>query len=322
MAAQPPKRRLAKPDAAPYAGAVTAASLPKRLLADLALLAVATLWGATFPLAKEILRHLSPFQYLGVRFALAALLLGLLAAPQLRRADAGAWRGGLLVGLALAAGYGFQTLGLRTAAATVAAFLTGLSVVLVPVLGLAWGRRPTQLEWLGVAAGLCGMALLTYRGGFHMGAGEILLLGCAVAFAFHIVLLDRHAYRTSPLALGAMQLAVVALLCGGLSAGEPPPSAVPSAVWLAVAAMAVLASALAFSVQSWAQRFTPPTHVGLIFAFEPVAAALFAWWWLSERLAAAQWVGAGLVLAGIVLSEIKPPARPMRYPETRPCEPR
>jgi len=285
----------------------------KRLGADLALLAVATVWGATFPLAKEILRHLGPFQYLGARFALAAVLLGALAAAQLRRAGPGAWRGGLAVGAALAAGYGFQTLGLRTASATVAAFLTGLSVVLVPVLGLAWGRRPTALEWLGVAAGFAGMALLTYRGGFRLGPGELLLLGCAVAFAFHIVLLDRAARHASPLTLGALQLTVVGLLCGGAAAAEPPPAAVPPAIWLAIAGMAVFASAVAFSVQSWAQRFTTPTRVGLLFAFEPVAAALFAWWWMAERLTPAQWAGSALVLAGIVLAEVRGP-RPAAEP--------
>ena len=293
---------------------MSATPFSKRLGADLALLGVATVWGATFPLAKEILHHLGPFQYLGARFALAALLVGAFAVRELRHAGPAAWRSGLGVGLALAAGYGFQTLGLRTAAATVAAFLTGLSVVLVPVLGLAWGRRPTPLEWLGVLAGFAGMALLTLRGGFHLGAGELLLLGCAVAFAFHIVLLDRAARRASPLALGTLQLAVVAVLCGGAAATETSAQAVPGGIWLAIAGMAVFASAVAFSVQSWAQRFTTPTHVGLIFAFEPVAAAIFAWWWLAERLSPAQWIGAALVLAGIVLAEVRRPTNPAAPP--------
>jgi drug/metabolite transporter (DMT)-like permease len=278
----------------------------------LALLAVATVWGATFPLAKRILEHLSPFQYLGLRFVFAAAVLAVVAAPELRRAGPRVWRGGLAAGLALAAGYALQTLGLREAAATVAAFLTGLSVVLVPVLALAASRRPAGAEWAGVVLGLAGLALLTWHGGFAPRGPEILLVGCALAFATHILLVDRFARESPPAALGAIQLAVVGLACGALSLGDPAPRAVPTGIWVAVAAMGLLASAAAFTLQSWAQRFTTPAHVGLMFAFEPVAAALFARWWLQEQLAVSQWIGAVLVLAGIAVAEARPARQPSR----------
>ncbi|MDR5682783.1 MAG: DMT family transporter [Armatimonadota bacterium] len=283
--------------------------ITRRLVADASLLLVAAVWGATFPLAKAILQHVPPFAYLGARFALAAALLLPFAAGALRRAGAPAWRRGLWSGAALGGGYALQTLGLRLTTATTAAFITGLSVVLVPVLGTMWGRRPGPREWTGVALAAAGLAMLTLDGASWPGVGELLVLGCAACFALHILLLDRASARTPPLALGAMQMLAAAAVCGLLVPTEPLPSAVPVEIWGAVAGMAVVASAGAFSIQAWAQRFTPPTHVGLVFASEPVAAALFARWWLREVLDGVQWIGAALILVGIVVAEMRAPTR-------------
>jgi drug/metabolite transporter (DMT)-like permease len=272
-------------------------------VADAALLVVAVVWGTTFPLAKFILTHIPPFLYLSVRFGLAALVLLPLSYVILRRLPGKLWIKSLGVGAALGAGYVFQTLGLQTAGATVSAFLTGLSVVLVPVLGAFWGRRASGREWIGVAVATVGLGLLTLQGPTRPGVGELLVLACAFCFAIQILLLDRTARDVPPLPLGAIQVLAVALLCLPFLPAEPASQTVPTSVWVSVAALAVLATAGAFTVQSWAQRFTVPTHVGLIFAFEPVAAAVFARWWLGEALYLPQWVGAGLILAGIVCAE-------------------
>ncbi len=267
------------------------------------MLAVAVVWGATFPTAKHLLEFLPPFVYLAVRFAVAGSVLLPLGWDGLVRAPAAVWARGGAAGLALGAGYALQTLGLRHAPATNAAFLTGLFVVLVPALGALWGRRPTPWEWAGVVAGTAGLALLT-GGGVRMEAAEVLLVGCAACFALHILLLDAVAARLPPTSSGALQMAVAGGLTGALAIREGLPAGVPAEVWAAVAAMGLFASAAAFSVQSWAQRFTPPTHVGLVFTAEPVAAALLAWWWLGERLTPGQWVGGGLILAGMMLAQL------------------
>ncbi|MFN3285721.1 MAG: DMT family transporter [bacterium] len=159
-------------------------------MADLALLAVAVVWGTTFPLAKRILEVLPPFWYLAVRFAVASSLLLPVAWRQLARAPREDWARSVGVGSALTAGYALQTLGLQGSGATDAAFLTGLFVVLVPLLGTLWGRRPSPWEWAGVLAGTVGLALLT-GGPTGLGGPELLLVACAGSFAVHILLLAR-----------------------------------------------------------------------------------------------------------------------------------
>ncbi len=280
-------------------------SLGRRLAAELALLATACVWGATFPIAKEILRYLPPFAYLAARFAIATLALLPFALRDARRARPDGWRWGAVVGGLLGLGFAFQTLGLRLSGATLAAFLTAVSVVLVPVFGLLLGKRATALEWSGVASATAGLALLTLSGPMRPGLGELLLLGCAVAYAWHIIFMERAAEAMPPLAVGAAQTLGTAVLAALLLPTEGPPREVPAHVWGAVAGMAVVASALAFSVQAWAQGITTPTRVGLILSFEPLAAALFARWWLGEALSPRQWVGAALIIAGIVMAEVK-----------------
>jgi drug/metabolite transporter (DMT)-like permease len=278
----------------------------RRLLADLALVGVAVVWGATFPVAKRILEFLPPFAYLAVRFAVATVALLPLARFARRAGPSWAWRRGAAAGLALGAGYALQTLALRSAPATSAAFITGLFVVLVPVLGLMWGRRPGAWEWTGVVVGTAGLVLLT-GGASRFGVAEALLVGCAASFALHILILDQAAPHLSPAALGALQVGVAAAVCAAFVPFESIQGPVPAEVWAAVAGMGLVASAVAFSVQAWAQRFTPPTHVGLVFAGEPVAAAVFARLWLGERLDALQWAGAALILAGITAAQLGAP---------------
>lgn len=287
-------------------------AVARRLVADVALFAVACSWGATFPLAKRILLELPPFCYLAMRFALATVLLFVLARRSLRGLSRRSLVDGLVLGLFLAGGYGLQTVGLRAASATVAAFLTGLSVVMVPLIGALGGRRPTGREWIGVSLAFAGLALLTLQPGsaFRPGLGELLLVGCALCFALHIAYMSGAAARSPALPLGLVQLAGVSVLAFLFSTAERWPTDLsPQTTW-AIVAMAVVCTAVAFTLQTWAQRFTSPTHVGLLFAFEPVAAAGFAWWWLGEKLSGAQWLGAALILTGIVVTETRPPETP------------
>ena len=283
-------------------------SARRRLIADATLFLVALAWGLTFPLAKWILQALPPFAYLTTRFALATLLLAPLAWRERRSAGAPVIRIAALAGLFLGIAYALQTVALQETSAGMAGFLTGLSVLLVPVLGILFRRRTRRVEWWGVGSATIGMALLTLRGAEAPGLAEGLVLLCAVSLALQILVLGRAAPEAPPMLLGFLQNGAVFVVClallpteGGASLASPP----PPLVWVAIGGMAVVASAFAFVAQSWAQRFTSPTHVGVLFAFEPVAAAIGGAIWLGERFTPAQWAGGVLILVGIVLANLE-----------------
>jgi drug/metabolite transporter (DMT)-like permease len=281
------------------------------LLADLALLGVAFIWGATFVVVKEALDSVSTLLFLALRFSLAALLLAalfrgrLLEQPRTPQALTSA----LLVGVALFLGYLFQTLGLRLTTPARSAFLTGLSMVLVPLLSAVVDRRrPSGGCWTGVALATGGLYLLAAPpGSWDLSTGDLLTLACAAAFAIHILLLGRLSPRLGVPFLSWGQIAVTAALSlAAFSWAEQPFLRWTGPLLLAVFVTGVLATALAFSVQTWAQRFTSPTHAALILALEPVFAALTSYLLLGESLGTRGAGGAALILAGILVAELKP----------------
>jgi drug/metabolite transporter (DMT)-like permease len=298
---------------------------PRPLVADLALLAVAGFWGLTFPLGKLVLTSLGPFTYLAVRFTIGALLMvtgfpsDRLAMPWQR------WVQALGVGTVFFLGYALQTVGLRLTTASKAAFITGLSTVIVPVISTVWLRRPPRA---GVLAGILlatgGLGLLTLTEAVVVETGDWLVLGCAICFALHIVLVGRLARAIAPLAFATAQVVPVGLLSTLAAMPEGPLAPLVSAgvgVWAMIVFMAATGTVFAMLVQTWAQRYTTPSHVGLVFTFEPVAAALAAYLILGEVLSARQAAGAALILAGILASELNLTPRDVRHrrsPEGRP----
>lgn len=228
---------------------------------------------------------------------------------------------GALVGIFLAVGYQFQTVGLTLTTASKSAFITGLVVVFVPILATIphlappGSPKPTLATGAGALLAFIGLALLTAApgsglallSGFHL--GEALTLGCAIAFAAHLLTIARAAPRMPARSLGTLQIAFATLTMlvllplekftgGGLFFHAAP------VVWIALAVTALLATAAAFTIQSWAQQHLPATHTALIFTLEPVFAWLFSLLFLGERLGPRALTGAGLILAGILLAEL------------------
>lgn len=288
-------------------------ALPKQIIADLSLLLITAIWGATFVMVKEAVASYPVFAFLSVRFALA--LLALLPALLWRRKRAGRprwqgheWRAGILVGLALFAGYGFQTFGLQFTTPAKAGFITGLSVVMVPLFSAAILRQaPDSGAIAGVVMATFGLALLTWQGELSVVVGDILVLACAVSFAMHIIALGAFAPRMDALNLLAVQIGTVTVLSLGVSLlTEWPWPALPAETLGAAAFTGVAATTVAFGIQTVAQRFTSPTHTALIFAMEPVWAGLFSFWLIGERLGPRSVVGAGLILAGMLVAELAP----------------
>jgi drug/metabolite transporter (DMT)-like permease len=211
----------------------------------------------------------------------------------------------LLMGLALFAGYALQTFGLRLTTPAKAGFVTGLSVVIVPVVStLLLRQRLGRGAWLGVGLATAGLALLTLNAGLTVNPGDVLVFGCAVAFACQILLTGRFAPGADPLLLTFGQIAVVALLAGVAALLVERPPAPPANVVFAAAFTGILATSLAFGIQTAAQRFTSATRTALIFATEPIFAALFSYLLIGEVLGPRQMLGCALITAGMVTAEV------------------
>lgn len=289
---------------------VSSSASDRPVVADASLVLVTLIWGTTFVVVKIAVETVDPFVFIALRFGLAALVLGALFWRRVAAVGGLAWRGGLLLGVALFAGFAFQTLGLRETSPARAAFITGLSVVFVPMLSaLLLRRRPARAAAAGVALSTLGLAVLSApltAEELRMGnwRGDALVLLCAVAFALHIVGVGRYAALASPAAITTIQVVATAALAGGaaLVFGAPAP---PASVWLAVAYMGAVATALVFLLQNWAQQHTSPTHTALIFALEPVFAALFSALLYGEAITPRAAVGGGLILGGMLVAELR-----------------
>lgn len=298
---------------------------PSRRRAELALVGVTLVWGATFVVVKGALRDSSTLLFLALRFTLATVALAaafrpLTFGPLLGRPHPQPFyktkpilAGGVLAGALLFSGYLLQTIGLRYTTASKSAFITGLCVVMVPLFSALVARQlPGASVGLGVATATAGMALLTLRGAsLRMDFGDLLTLGGATAFSIHIMLLGRLAPKLGFQALALTQIATAAVL--GLSTFwwvERPTVRWTPGLISALVVTGLLATAVAFSVQSWAQQYTTPTRTALIFAMEPVFAWLTSFVVAGELLAPRAALGAVLILAGILLVELKPLKRP------------
>ena len=270
----------------------------------LSLVAVTAVWGVTFVQVKDAVALYPLFAFLALRFAIGTATLAPLALGRLRGLDGRGVRWGLAAGLVLAAGYTLQTAGLERTTASSAGFVTGLFVVLTPLLAtLLFGLRLGLVTWVGVALAVAGLALLSGVDTGELG-GDLLVLGAALAFAVHIIVLERFAAGYDAVAFAALQmvaaavsLTAVALLLGQL---ETPRG---WTVWGALAVTGVFASALGFLVQTWAQQRTTATRTALALTMEPVWAGFFGFTLAGDRLGAAGWAGAALIMAGILLSE-------------------
>lgn len=272
----------------------------------LALVGVTAVWGSTFVVVKDAVGQMPVTDFLTWRFALATLAMVLLRPRAAFRLPAAGRRAGVLLGLALGAGYLLQTLGLQTTPASVSGFLTGMFVVLTPLGAAALLRTPPPpVAWAAVVVATAGLALLSLRD-FSIGSGELLTLGCAAAFALHIVGLGRWAGAHDAYGLAVLQLATTAGLCalvavpGGL---EVPPD---GGVWAALALTSLAATALAYVVQTWAQASLSPTRTAVVMTLEPVFALGFAVVVAGEAVGPRTLVGAALVLAAMLLTELGP----------------
>jgi len=270
----------------------------------LVLIAVTAVWGVTFVQVKDAVALYPLFAFLALRFAIASLTLAAPGARRLRSLGRVGGAAAVLAGSLLGAGYALQTAGLERTSVSSTGFITGMYVVLTPLLALALFRvRVGAAAWIGVSLATVGLALLS---GVHQGSalGDLLVLAGSAVYSLQIVLMERYAPRYDPTAFTLVEmvtsfagLLVIAVALGQLH--------VPHGwtVWGALLVTGVFASALAYLAQTWAQQRASATRTALVFSLEPVWTAFFGFTLAGDRLGVSAWFGCAVIMSGIVIAE-------------------
>jgi drug/metabolite transporter (DMT)-like permease len=272
-----------------------------KIFSSITLMAIAAIWGSAFLSMKGTLERLDVNSFLAWRFTIATLLLIAIRPSVLKKIDLPFLKKGVILGLFLSSGYIFQSFGLTLTTVSNTGFITGLYVVLTPIVAAVILRKNiTLVEWFAVLVATIGLALLSFNG-FKFGIGEFLVLVSALLFAFHIVGLGEWSKGLDTYALTVLQLgtcALVTFIASFKSGFKAPPD---SGVWWSIIYTAIFATALAFIVQTWAQSFIAPSTVAVILAAEVVFAAAFGIWLLDEPVTLRIALGGFLVIASMYL---------------------
>lgn len=289
--------------------------MSKRMMGNSMLLLGAMIWGAAFVAQTVGMEYVEPFTFQASRCLLGSLvLLPVIAVmdrknPGRKPATQADKRylliSSLLCGLFLFTACSLQQVGLLYTTAGKSGFLTSLYIILVPILGLFMKKKVQPWIWISVILALCGLYLLCGGGAFSLGRGELLTLGCAVAFSFHILVIDRVSPNLDGVRLSCLQFFV----CGMLSLiamflTETPSLSAIAQCWLPIAYAGVLSCGVAYTFQIIGQSYTEPTVASLLMSLESVFAVLFGWLLLKQALTIPELLGCILVFAGVILAQL------------------
>ncbi|WP_328588904.1 DMT family transporter [Niallia nealsonii] len=285
-------------------------------MADGLLLLVAGIWGFTFVTVQHAISFLEPHAFNAIRFSIASLFLIiwllLFDRSQLKKWNKHSIKAGFTLGFFLFIGYSFQTIGLIYTTSSKAGFITGLSVILVPLfLFVFYQVKLTATNIIGVLSAAAGLYLLTLADAVSVNIGDVYVFVCAIGFALQIIFTGKYASAYPTLLLTIIQLATVSILSFAASFlfentanNFQLPVLYKKEVWSALLITSVFATALAFIIQTGVQKYTTSIRVALIFAMEPVFAAITAYFYNQERLSNSSWVGCALILAGMIFVEL------------------
>jgi len=278
----------------------------------LILLLVTVVWGLTFPVLKVATAQLSGVEVTALRFLIAAACMG----PFVRGIPLQTWRDGLILGVLALTSMVAQAYGLQFISANRSAFLTSLNVLMVPLIGLALGVRPGWMVFFAAAVACAGVGLMSFdvQGDFW---ADLATLAAALAYALYTILMSSHAKNHRPAQLATAQIACMALL-GALwmlvDSGAPRvlllPGLVEAEVWWGLLFLGAVASAATFFLQAMAQSHVSAPQAAIIYAMEPVFAAAFGWWYISEQMTTMALLGGALVIAAVILSQRAQPPTP------------
>jgi drug/metabolite transporter (DMT)-like permease len=288
--------------------------MKSRWFANVCLLVITFVWGATFTLTKGALDHVSAMAFLSVRFlvASAVLVMVVLSSKPSRRAllMTRTWKLGGLLGLMLYGAYACQTIGLVFTTPAKAGFLTGLFVVLVPILGIWVLRQAPQLRvWMGAILALFGLALLCGADLIHLAPGDLLVLSCAVFVALQMLYVDKYGRDTDPLGLATVEIVVLTMCCTVSALLTSPANTWNLEIWTrpdvlwAVVICAIPATAIAYVAQNVFQKHTTAAQAAIIFSMEPVFSWLVAWVVLGDSLSVTGTVGSLLILFSMLVAD-------------------
>ena len=273
-----------------------------------ALMLITVFWGGTFLIVQLALEASEPFFFVGLRFACAALAIGLCSWRVLKGVTRHELKAGGLIGVCIFLGYSLQTVGLQTIPSSKSAFITALYVPLVPLLQwLFLKRRPTHMNLLGIVLAFAGLALLAGPDGIAgsaIGKGELYTALGALAIAAEIILISRYAGKLNLLRVTIIQLIVTSLIAFAVSGGVG--ESVPEFSWYlaGIVLLMGLASAVIQTTMNWAQKHVSATRATLIYAGEPVWGGVIGRLY-GERLPALAFVGAALIVLGVIVSEVR-----------------
>ncbi|EPJ8757107.1 TPA: DMT family transporter [Pseudomonas putida] len=275
--------------------------------AELVLVFITMLWGGTFLLVHNVMTVSGPMFFVGLRFAAAALFVGVVSARALPGLTFTELKAGMLIGVSIMLGYGLQTMGLQTISSSQSAFITALYVPFVPLLQwLVLGRRPGLMPSIGICLAFIGLILLAgpEGGSLHFSEGEVVTLVSAVAIAAEIILISRYAGQVDVRRVTVVQLATASLLAFLMIV--PTQERIPDFSWLLLASAIGLGamSAVIQVAMNWAQKSVSPTRATLIYAGEPVWAGIVGRI-AGERLPGVALLGGLLIVIAVVVSELK-----------------
>ena len=283
----------------------------RHLRYDGLLVLVTIIWGSTFLVVKETLKLTGPFTYLSLCYSIGTLLLGLIFHKRLLRITRQEAMSGIIIGLFLFTAYALQTTGIQSTTVSKAGFITGMYIPLVPLFSFLFLRqRPTLKAIVGVVFSVVGLGLLSINDSFNLvfGVGEALILGCALAFAMHIVMISKFAPNADAINLAIMQLALTSVLSWLAIPIAREPLIMPSLpVWGAVLFMGVVDVAFTLLAMNWVQQYVSGTRATLVYALEPMWAALTGYLIAGDILSLPAWIGCGFILSGMIVGVMRLP---------------
>jgi drug/metabolite transporter (DMT)-like permease len=282
------------------------------------LLLAAVIWGFSFVAQRVGMRHVGPFTFNAVRFALGSAALIPFAVystrkrygPESHGGGSSSWKraallGGMAAGAVIFLGVSFQQIGIQYTTAGKSGFITGLYVVLVPILGLVIGRKTSAGTWIGVALAAAGLYLLSFTGAFSTGKGDLIVLAGTFFWAVHVLLISAVIHKTDGVFLAMIQFAVcsvLSLIAALIFESIELQGLIDAAVPILYGGL--MSVGIAYTLQVIAQRHTPPAHTAIILSLETVFAALGGWLMLGEIIPARGLAGCALMLVGIIVSQV------------------